>query len=174
MLPLHVLDQVRTAIRVRHYSLCTETARSQWIKRYILFYGKRHPVLMAEQEYAKLLSWLAAARNVTVATQNRALSAILFLYKHVLNIGVEWPGGVVRVKLCVSRWNVTMTGQREADCRVAALLAMTGKRRLDCRVAALLAMTGKRGLDFRVAVLLAMSGGGRSDAVSMFVFAMTE
>lgn len=109
---------------------------------------------MGDQEYAKLLSWLAAARNVTVATQNRALSAILFLYKHVLNIGVEWPGGVVRVKLCVSRWSVTIKVAEVADCRVAAFLAMTGKRRLDCCVAVLLAMSGGRRSDCRVDVCL--------------------
>ena len=79
-----LLDRVRAAIRVRHYSLRTEDAYIQWIKRFIFYHNKRHPEEMAEQEITSFLSYLATERNVSVSTQNQALAAILFLYKAVL------------------------------------------------------------------------------------------
>ena len=79
-----LLDQVRTAVRLRHYSLRTEEAYVGWIKRFIFFHGKRHPVEMGEQEISHFLSALATERHVSASTQNQALCALLFLYRHVL------------------------------------------------------------------------------------------
>jgi len=93
-----LMDQVREAIRLRHYSIRTEQSYLQWIKRYILFHGKRHPREMAEAEVTQFLTSLATHRNVAASTQNQALSAILFLYKNVLNIELEWLDDVVRAK----------------------------------------------------------------------------
>jgi len=92
------LEMVREAIRVRHYSIRTEDAYVHWIKRYILFHGKRHPEEMGEAEVAAFLSYLATKRNVAANTQNQALNALVFLYKSVLERPLEHIGGVVRAK----------------------------------------------------------------------------
>jgi len=93
-----LLDQVRDAIRVRHYSLRTEASYLQWIKRFILFHKKRHPRDMGEQEITAFLTDLAVNKNVAASTQNQALSAILFLYKEVLHQELAWLDGVIRAK----------------------------------------------------------------------------
>jgi len=92
------LDRVREAIRVRHYSIRTEDAYVHWIKRFILFHKKRHPEEMGEVEVAAFLSYLATQGNVAAGTQNRALNALVFLYKAVLEHPLETIGGVVRAK----------------------------------------------------------------------------
>jgi integron integrase len=92
------MDQVREALRTRHYSLRTEQSYVQWIRRYIYFHQKRHPNEMGKAEITAFLTHLAVNRHVSASTQNQALSAILFLYKEVLNKKVEWLDGVVRAK----------------------------------------------------------------------------
>jgi integron integrase len=82
--PPKLLDQVREAIRLRHYSIRTEQAYLDWIKRYIFFHNKRHPNQMGPAEIEAFLSHLALQRNVAPSTQNQARSALLFLYRHVL------------------------------------------------------------------------------------------
>ena len=93
-----LLDQVRTAIRLRHYSLRTEKAYVQWIKRFILFHNKRHPREMGETEVGQFLSFLATASHVSASTQNQALNALLFLYREVLETPIGYINGVVRAK----------------------------------------------------------------------------
>jgi hypothetical protein len=78
-----LLDQVRQAIRTRHYSYMTEKAYVSWIKRFIFFHDKRHPADMGEPEIAGFLSSLATDSKVSASTQNQALHAILFLYQEV-------------------------------------------------------------------------------------------
>ena len=85
-----LLDQVRKAIRTRHYSDKTEEAYVGWIKRFIFFHNKRHPAEIAEAEIARFLSSLATESNVSSSTQNQALNALLFLYKEVLD-KKDWP-----------------------------------------------------------------------------------
>ncbi len=92
------LDQVRSAIRVRHYSYSTEQTYLDWIRRFIFFHNKRHPAEMAEPEVAAYLSHLALERNVAASTQNQALNAIVFMYKHVIERPLEEIHGVVRAK----------------------------------------------------------------------------
>src|SRR5262249_46681185 len=79
-----LLDQVRDVIRRKHYSIRTEQAYIDWIRRFIIYHGKRHPAEMAEKEVAEFLTHLARDLNVAASTQNQALSALLFLYKEVL------------------------------------------------------------------------------------------
>ena len=79
-----LLEQVREAIRVRHYSLRTEGTYVSWIKRFILFHGKRHPCDMGVQEVQQFLAHLAVTGHVAASTQSQALSAVLFLYQQVL------------------------------------------------------------------------------------------
>jgi integron integrase len=93
-----LLDQVREEIRKRHYSRRTEKSYVGWIRRFILFHGKRHPAEMGEAEISRYLSHLAIAGKVSASTQNQALSALLFLYRQVLCREIEWVEGVVRAK----------------------------------------------------------------------------
>jgi hypothetical protein len=91
-----LLDEVRKAIRLRHFSYRTEITYVDWIRRFILFHGKRHPKEMGGVEVEKFLSYLAQDRHVSASTQNQALAALLFLYKRVLNVDLPWIGDVVR------------------------------------------------------------------------------
>src|SRR5918996_3996027 len=93
-----LLDQVRLAIRTRHYSMRTEEAYVQWIRRFILFHNKRHPREMGAHEVSQFLSDLAVNRHVAASTQNQALSAIVFLYQEVLRQEIGWLDDVVRAK----------------------------------------------------------------------------
>src|SRR5688572_12634929 len=93
-----LLDAVRAATGLRHYSYRTEKAYVEWIRRFILFHGKRHPREMGGAEVAHFLSYLAKDRRVSPATQAQALAALLFLYKHVLNIKLPWIDNVVRAR----------------------------------------------------------------------------
>jgi integron integrase len=92
------LDRVRWHLRVKHYSLRTERAYLDWIRRFILFYGKRHPNEMGENEIAAFLTNLAVEKQVAASTQNQALSALLFLYQQVLDRKLEYIAGVERVR----------------------------------------------------------------------------
>lgn len=80
-----LLDQLRDVIRVRNYSIRTEQAYVQWARRFILFNEKRHPKEMHDQEVIDYLTYLAVKRKVAANTQNQALNALVFLYKHVVN-----------------------------------------------------------------------------------------
>ena len=93
-----LLDQVRERLRVKHYSLRTETAYLGWIRRYILFHGKRHPREMGKEEVESFLTHLAVERTVSASTQTQALSALLFLYREVLGIELAWLSDVTRAK----------------------------------------------------------------------------
>jgi len=83
--PRKLLDQVRDAIRLKHYSYRTEQAYIGWIRRYILFHDKRHPKDMGGVEVEAFLTHLAVEGRVSASTQNQALNALLFLYRNVLN-----------------------------------------------------------------------------------------
>jgi len=93
-----LLDQVRDAIRTRHYSYRTEEAYVGWIKRFIFFHHKRHPAEMGPVEITQFLTALAVDRQVSASTQNQALAAILFLYKEVLGCDPGWLDDIVRAK----------------------------------------------------------------------------
>jgi site-specific recombinase XerD len=84
--PPKLLDRVRTAVRVRHYSRRTEKAYVDWIRRYILFHRKQHPSTMGAAEISAFLAWLAVERRVSASTQNQALCALVFLYRQVLGL----------------------------------------------------------------------------------------
>jgi len=93
-----LLNQVRDVIRRKHFSIRTEQAYVDWIRRFILFHNKRHPCDMAETEVTEFLTHLARDGNVAASTQNQALSALLFLYKEVLKQEIGWLQGVERAK----------------------------------------------------------------------------
>jgi integron integrase len=141
----HFLDQVRNAIRVRHLSLRTEDAYVDWIRRFILFHDKRHPRELGKAEITRFLTWLATHQRGAASTQNQALCALLFLYRHVLEQDFPWLDDLVwakkpgRIPVVLSRLEVS-----------ALLTAMGGMRRMQ---ASLLYGTGMRlleGLRLRV------------------------
>jgi site-specific recombinase XerD len=129
MIKPRLMDQVRNVLRVHHYSLRTEEVYVHWIKRYILFHGKRHPRELDENHIASFLTHLATHKHVSASTQNQALSAILFLYQKVLMIEPAWVENVVRAKR-PQRLPVVLT--RES---VAALIGeMRGAHKLLARL----------------------------------------
>ena len=87
--PKKLLDQVSESIRRKHYSHRTERAYIHWILQYSLFHDKKHPAELGAQDLENFLTYLATERNVAASTQNQALSAILFLYKEVLDMPLE-------------------------------------------------------------------------------------
>ncbi|MCB0122098.1 MAG: phage integrase N-terminal SAM-like domain-containing protein, partial [Caldilineaceae bacterium] len=96
--PKKLLDRVRDAIRVKHYSYRTEQTYVDWIERYIRFHQLRHPAEMNVPEIQAFLTHLDVERNVAPSTQNQALSALLFPYRYVLNIELTEPIDAVRAK----------------------------------------------------------------------------
>ena len=93
-----LLDLVSQEIQTPHYSRRTEKTYIGWIKRFILFHGKRHPVKMGEKEINRFLSYLAIKKQVTASTQNQALCAIVFLYRQALNKDIGLLEGLIRAK----------------------------------------------------------------------------
>ncbi|MBU0742362.1 transposase [bacterium] len=93
-----LLDRIRHTIRTRHYSRRTERAYVDWVRRFVRFHGLRHPEEMGAEEVTAFLTHLAVRRRVSASTQNQALSALLFLYRHVLEIELPWLDGLVRAK----------------------------------------------------------------------------
>ena len=135
-----LLERVRECCRVRHYSLRTERAYVDWIRRFVMANGKRHPRDMGAAEVEAFLSGLATRDDVAASTQNQALSALLFLYREVLGVQLPWMESVVRAKrpqkipAVLSRAEVTrllalMDGQ---VALMASLLYGTGMRLMEC------------------------------------------
>jgi integron integrase len=112
-----LLDRVRDKIRLRHYSLRTEQAYLDWIRRFILFHGKRHPDALGAADVEAFLTHLAVDRNVAAATQNLAKSSILFLYRDVLERDLPWLQNVERAR-APAKLPVVL-----APAEVAAILA---------------------------------------------------
>jgi integron integrase len=135
-----LLDRVRQIMRVRHYSLRTEDAYVGWIRRYILFHGKRHPGELNEKHVSEFLTSLAIQGRVAAATQNQALNALLFLYKEVLQRELGFIGNALRVKrapkvpVVLSPSEVrAILAQLQGQYRLMAqLLYGSGLRLLEC------------------------------------------
>ena len=135
-----LLDQVRRSLRLKHYSIRTERAYVDWIKRFILYHGKRHPSEMGTDEIRQFLSHLATDGRVAAATQNQALCSLLFLYRDVLGIELPYVEGIERAKRPV-RVPVVLT-RAEADLilarmsgtyrLLAGLLYGSGLRLMEC------------------------------------------
>jgi integron integrase len=109
-----LVDRVRDRIRFKHYSLRTEQAYVDWIKRFILFHDKRHPVALGAPEVEAFLTHLAVAGQVAAATQNQAKSALLFLYREVLGVDLPWLTEVVPAKV-PARLPVVLTREEVAS-----------------------------------------------------------
>ena len=135
-----LLDQVRGKIRLKHYSLRTEQTYVEWIKRFILHHGKRHPRDMGATEVEAFLTDLAVRGRVAASTQNQAKSALLFMYKEVLGIDLPWLDGIESAKT-PKRLPVVLTrdeARAVLSCLsgthwlIASLLYGTGLRLMEC------------------------------------------
>ena len=167
--PPRLLEQVHAAICRLHYSRRTEESYVHWIKRFIFWSGKRHPATLGEAEVTAFLSYLAAERHVAAATQNQALAALLFLYKHVLGRDLGWFDAMVRAKRPVRLPVVLSHGETEAllaqlhgvHWLMASLLYEAGLRLMEClrlRV---------KDVDFAYRQILVRDGKGEKDRVTM-------
>jgi len=164
-----LLDRVRMAIRLRHYSPRTEDAYVFWIRRFILHHGKRHPSEMGAQEITAFLSHLALRRHVSGSTQNQALSAIVFLYRHVLAQevgtleGLVWAKRAKRLPVVLTRDEVgAVLDQLEGVERlIVTLLYGAGLRVSEC-----VALRVKD-LDFGMHQIVVRDGKGEVDRVTM-------
>src|SRR5499433_1733211 len=164
-----LLEQVREAIRVRHYSIRTEGAYVSWIKRFILFHGKRHPRDMGVQEVEQFLSHLAVAGHAAASTQSQALSALLFLYQQVLKQDIGWLDDVVRAKkphripvvLTQDEVKAVLAHLSGTTWIMATLLYGAGLRLMEClrlRV---------KDVDFTYNQIVVRDGKGHKDRVTM-------
>ena len=164
-----LLEQVVDRLRVKHYSLRTEKSYVDWIKRFIWFHGKRHPKEMGAPEVEAFLSHLAVERNVSASTQNQAKSALLFLYKEVLQVELPWLDKVTQAK-APKRMPVVMTRDEVQAVLarmdgtvwlIASLLYGSGLRIMEClrlRV---------KDVDFGRREILVREGKGAKDRVTM-------
>ena len=113
--PPKLLERFRDHLRTRHYSIRTEATDIVWARRFILFHGKRHPKDMGSVEVEAFLTHLAVDRHVSASTQNQAKSAILYLYKQVLDVNLPWLDDVVQAKT-PKRLPVVLTASEVEDC----------------------------------------------------------
>jgi integron integrase len=135
-----LLEQVREAVRTRHYSTRTEEAYIRWAREYILFCGKRHPSELGAADVSAFISHLAIRRKVAASTQTQALSALLFLYREVLALPIGWVDDIERAKK-PKRLPVVFTREearavlwhlREEAWLMASLLYGSGLRLMEC------------------------------------------
>jgi integrase len=164
-----LLDRVRQAIGARHYSHRTEKAYVHWIKRYIFFHGKRHPAGMGAAEVTEFLTSLAVKGKVAAATQNQALSALLFLYREGLRVELPWLDGLVRAKppqrlpVVLTREEVrAVLGKLDGVSRLMAfLLYGAGLRLLEC------CRLRVKDVDFGANQVVIRDGKGNKDRLTM-------
>ena len=169
-----LLDRVRERIRVKHYSIRTEQAYVDWIRRFILFHGKRHPQELGAPEVEAFLTHLAVAGRVAASTQNQAKSALLFLYREVLAVELPWLDGVTqarapkRLPVVLTRDEVGAVLARLEGTQwlIGSLLYGSGLRLMEClrlRV---------KDVDFGRNEILVRDGKGAKDRVTMLPIAL--
>jgi len=171
-----LLDQLRGRLRVKHYSIRTEQSYVEWVRRFVLFHGKRHPRDLGPTEVEAFLTDLAVRRRVSASTQNQAKSAILFLYKEVIDKELPWLNGIVAARvsqrlpvvLSVEEVNAALGRLRGTSALVARLLYGAGLRILEClrlRV---------KDVDFARREILVRDGKGAKDRVTMLPESLVE
>jgi integron integrase len=143
--PKKLLDQVRDLLRIKHYSYRTEESYVAWIRRYILFHDKRHPKEMGIPEIEAFLSYLAINENVTASTQNVALSALIFLYKEVLQIELPLSLNAFRAKR--STYLPTVLAKEEVQ---SVIRQLTGEYQLIIKILYGSGLRLSEGLNLRV------------------------
>ena len=171
-----LLDQVRGKIRLKHYSIRTEQAYLDWIKRFILHFDKAHPKNMGAEEVEKFLTYLAVEGRVAASTQNQAKSALLFLYREVLKIELTWLDDIEKAKapkrlpVVLTRAEVQSLLSRLQGTHwlISNLLYGTGMRIMEClrlRV---------KDIEFSRKEILIRDGKGFKDRVTMLPLALVN
>ena len=163
-----LLDQVRNRLRVKNYAYSTEKSYIHWIRRYILFHNKTHPMNMGTPEIEAFVTHLAIHENVSPSTQNQALCALLFLYNHVLHKEIAtpqplWAKKSQRLPVVLTRdeaWQVIdhLPGRYHL---IGTLLYGTGMRLMEClrlRV---------KDIDFGQQIVIVRQGKGDKDRITM-------
>jgi integron integrase len=171
-----LIDRLRDEVRARHYSLRTEEAYWYWIRYFIFFHGKRHPAEMGAAEVTAFLSWLATERNVAAATQNQALSALLFLYKQVLGQPLPWLEELdraqrpARVPTVLTREEVSrlLAAIQGTKWLMASLLYGAGLRLRECLKLRV------KDIDFGYRQIVVRDGKGAKDRVTMLPATLVE
>jgi integron integrase len=167
--PVMLLDRVREAVRYKHYSIRTERTYVEWVRRFVVFHGRRHPREMGVDEVRAFLGHLAADLNVAAATHQQALSAQLFLYREVLQVELPWLDNLNRPKK--PRRLPTVLTQTEIEHLFAAmegthalmarLLYGTGMRLMECLRLRI------KDVDFDSGEILIRDGKGAKDRVTV-------
>ncbi|KPK42030.1 MAG: integrase [Phycisphaerae bacterium SG8_4] len=164
-----LLEQLRQALRCRHYSRRTEQTYCQWVKQFIYYHKVRHPAEMAEPEINAFLTHLAVKERVSASTQNQALSAILFLYRHVLNRKIGDLGEIIRARK-PKRLPVVMTREevklvlshlRGDKWLMASLMYGAGLRLMECLRLRI------QNIDFAANQIIVRDGKGFKDRITM-------
>jgi integron integrase len=174
--PKKPLDQLREAIRIKHYSYSTEKTYVHWAKRYILFHNKRHPSEMGAPEIEAFLSHLAQEGNVSASTQNQAYNALLFLYRNVLHIEFTGPILALRAKrgqylptvLSKNEVNQVLNGMQGLYQLMAQLLYGSGLRLMECL------RLWVKDFDFEQSQIVVREGKGEKDRLTMLPTSLVE
>ena len=164
-----LLRQLRDEVRKRHYSHRTEEAYSDWVVRYLRFHRFRDPREMGKEEVEQFLSHLAVEKDVAASTQNQAFSALLFLYRDVLGITLDWLDGVVRAKrpkilpVVLSRDEVTAVFRYLSGANLVAAMLMygAGLRLLECLTLRV------KDIDFGYRQITVREGKGNKDRITV-------
>lgn len=164
-----LFDRVRGEIYRRNYSRRTAKAYIGWIRRFILFHGKRHPAEMGEAEISKFLTYLAVEGKVSASTQNQALCALIFLYREVLQKDLEWFRDIVRAKrpvhlpVVLSRTEAAalLDNLRGTEWIMASLLYGSGLRLLEC------CRLRIKDVEFSRKEIIVRNGKGNKDRVTL-------
>ena len=164
-----LLDQLRERIRYRHYSLSTEKSYAYWVRSFIRFHGLRHPNTMGGPEVEAFLSYIANQRGASASTHKQALSALLFLYRQVLDVELPWmeqigrPQTPARLPTVLSRDEVQrlLAAIPDVSGLVARLLYGTGMRKMECLLLRI------KDLDFDRGIIVVREGKGNKDRITM-------
>jgi integron integrase len=173
---LRLLDQVRNCIRRRHYSIRTEQSYIDWIKRYIFFHNKQHPEILNENHITEFLNDLAVQKKVASSTQNQALCALIFLYRHVLNKDLSEFKNLVYAKRPAKLPVVFTRGEIRnillqldgVTWIMGQMLYGAGLRVMECirlRV---------KDVDFGYRQIVVRDGKGRKDRITMLPYILAE
>ena len=168
-MPARLMDEMREALRSRHYSPRTEKAYCLWVKRYVRFHKMRHPAEMTEPEINEFLTHLAVDENVSASTQTQALSALLFLYRHVIYYELGNLGAVTRARkpkrlpvvLTRDEVRAVLSAMEGRDQLMASLLYGAGLRLSECLRLRVL------DVDFGASAITVRDGKGAKDRVTM-------
>jgi integron integrase len=164
-----LLVQLRELIRTKHLSIRTEKTYVQWAKRYILYHNKTHPAKMGALQINQYLTYLAVKKNVAAATQNQALNAIVFMYKHLLFKEVNQIGDYVRAKrsqkipvvLSKDEANLLFNNLSGVYKLIAGLLYGSGLRIMECMRLRI------KDVDFKYKCMTVRDGKGQKDRVTI-------